>query len=250
MGCFVQFYEMKKHLFSLLIIILFSSCSNNFLEQHQLQEIHPDASLVIELTSIREKFENEASNNTFKIQFHGQSIIKCIKEKRIKVILQEYFPKQDFEIINTARSGLQVPQLLPFIEQDIGTHQADVLFFHAYGGTETGELEEYFEYLDKNFHGKVIIFNHHLSYPEDKEHNKKLTDLEDLTSIQIEELTKKYKFGFIGLRKDWRKFLELNKELQPIDLLRDGIHPNDNGKLVLEWILMEHFLCATYRNAL
>ncbi|MEN8817181.1 MAG: hypothetical protein ABF274_09990 [Nonlabens sp.] len=238
---------MKRFLF-LLIVLLLSSCSNNFLDQQQLQEIHPDKSLIEELISIREKLDKESLNSTFKIQFHGQSIVKGIKEKRIKSTLQEYFPKPDFEIINTARSGLQVPQLLPFIEEDIYSHQADVLFFHAYGGTETGELEKYFEFLDKKFQGKVIIFNHHLSYPEDKVRNKKLTTLEDLTSIQMEETAKKYKFGFIDVRKEWSTFLDLNKELKPTDLLRDGIHPNEDGKLVLEWILMEHFTKAINQN--
>ncbi|WP_405378527.1 hypothetical protein [Nonlabens sp. Asnod3-A02] len=95
----------------------------------------------------------------------------------------------------------------------------------------------------------MIIFNHHLSFPEDEVQNKKLTDLEDRTSLKMQDLAMEYNFGFIDLRGEWRRFLDLNKQVQPQDLLRDGIHPDDNGKRVLEWILMEHFIKAIYKES-
>jgi hypothetical protein len=237
---------MRSSLYVLSCTFLLSACSSP-LDKYQLPEITTSQILVTELYNSHKLItDNDKSSKTtsFKIQFHGQSIVKGIKEKRIKETLEGAFTATNFEIINTARSGLQVPQLLPLMAEDIYPQHADLLFFHAYGGTETGELEQFFKNLKTHFTGDVIIFNHHLSYPEDKKHNKKLTDLEDKTSIEMEKLALKYAFGFIDLRGEWHKFLDLNKEVAPQDLLRDGIHPNDDGKLLLENILMTHFTVA------
>jgi hypothetical protein len=247
MGSTLYIYEMKKLLYLLGSLLFLCNCSNKELKKYQLPEITPSQTLVTELNNSRKLItDNDKSPKTtsFKIQFHGQSIVKGIKEKRIKETLEDAFTGTNFEIINTARSGLQVPQLLPLMVEDIYSQHADLLFFHAYGGTETGELKKYFENLKTHFTGDVIIFNHHLSYPEDKKHNKKLTDLEDKTSIEMEKLAVKYAFGFIDLRSEWHKFLDLNKQVAPQDLLRDGIHPNDDGKLLLEHILMTHLIAA------
>jgi hypothetical protein len=238
---------MKKPLYILGSLLFLCNCSNKEVKKYQLPEITTSQILVTELNNSRKLItDNDKYSKTtsFKIQFHGQSIVKEIKEKLIKETLEEAFTGTNFEIINTARSGLQVPQLLPLMAEDIYPQHADLLFFHAYGGTETGELEQFFKNLKTHFTGDVIIFNHHLSYPEDKKHNIKLTDLEDKTSIEMEKLAVKYAFGFIDLRSEWHKFLELNKQVVPQDLLRDGIHLNDEGKLLLEHILMTHFITA------
>jgi hypothetical protein len=237
---------MRSSLYVLSYTFLLSACSSP-LDKYQLPKITPSQILVTELNNSRKLItDNDKSSKTtsFKIQFHGQSIVKGIKEKRIKETLEDAFTATNFEIINTARSGLQVPQLLPLMAEDIYPQHADILCLHAYGGTENGELEQFFKNLKTHFKGDVIIFNHHLSFPEDKKHNKKLTDLEDKTSIGMEKLAVKYSFGFIDLRSEWHKFLDLNKEVAPQDLLRDGIHPNDDGKLLLEHILMTHFIAA------
>jgi hypothetical protein len=238
---------MKKPLYILGSLLFLCNCSNKEVKKYQLPEITTSQILVTELNNSRKLItDNDKYSKTtsFKIRFHGQSIVKEIKEKLIKETLEEAFTGTNFEIINTARSGLQVPQLLPLMAEDIYPQHADLLFFHAYGGTETGELEQFFKNLKTHFTGDVIIFNHHLSYPEDKKHNIKLTDLEDKTSIEMEKLAVKYAFGFIDLRSEWHKFLELNKQVVPQDLLRDGIHLNDEGKLLLEHILMTHFITA------
>ncbi len=237
---------MRNPLFFLVGIFLFSSCSNS-LDKYLFPEITPSESLIIELKNSRnliKKIEKSSIKKSFKIQFHGQSIVKGIKEKRIKEILAKTFKTVDFEIVNTARSGFQVPQLLPLIEEDVYPQNANLLFFHAYGGTETGELDQFLKNLKNNFEGDVIIFNHHLSFSEDLIHNKELTDLENRTSIQMFELAEKYDFGFIDLRYEWHRFLSLNKQVSPSDLLRDHVHPNKDGKLILESILMSHFIKA------
>lgn len=249
MASTLQFYEMKKIIFYFFLSLVITSCSNDNLDQYKLPEIQPSQSLINALRSSRQTLNktNSKKNSTFKIQFHGQSIVYSIKSSRVETTLEGDFSDIDFEIINTARSGLQVPQLLPLIEEDIDGN-SDVLFFHAYGGTEAGELIQYFEYLKENFNGDVIIFNHHLSAPDDPAHNLKLTELENKTSAQMEEIASNYNFGFIDVRNDWRRFLELNKEIQPKDILRDGVHPNEDGRLLLEWILMEHFTKAINLN--
>ncbi|AGC76578.1 hypothetical protein LX97_01239 [Nonlabens dokdonensis] len=236
---------MKKLLVLSCYLCIISGCSDT-LDKYEFQNMVPSKSLIHELKSSKEKIKGAQDTDelVIKIQFHGQSIVKGIKEKRIKSTLENAFPHVEFNITNTARSGFQVPRLLPLMESDIYPEQADVLFFHAYGGTETGELDQFLKNLKINFKGDVIIFNHHLSFPDDPEQNQKLTKLENHTSVKIEKLANYYGFGFIDMRSEWATFIRLNKSITAGNLLRDGIHPNEEGKLILEHILMTHFIDA------
>jgi hypothetical protein len=233
----------------LLAIIFFSSCSPN-LPAGILPPINPDISLTNSLQNSREILSTNTTQKppVFKIQIHGQSVMRTVKERHIKAILQTEFPEIDFEINNSSRSGFRVPQLLPLIEEDIFKNSADLLFFHAYGGTETGELNQFCKKLKERFRGDVVIINHHLSYIEDEKLNDKLTIEEDNSSLVMESIARTYGFGFIDLRKDWRTYIELNHQINSSNLLRDFVHPNDCGKALLEWIITQHFIRAVQQN--
>lgn len=122
---------MRNFFYFVGLLFVLSACSSP-VNKYQLPEITPSQSLIKQLNNSRKLITNQHKSPkviSFKIQFHGQSIVKGIKEKRIKETLENTFEAVDFEIINTARSGLQVPQLLPLMEEDIYPQKANLLFF-------------------------------------------------------------------------------------------------------------------------
>jgi hypothetical protein len=234
------------------LLLLFAASQTSFsqsFEEATLPNIHVSEDLISALnntsTILKDKILYKKS---FKIQFYGQSIVQGISPDRFKEKLENRYPKVDFEVLNNAIGSYQAPKLLRTADYDLYPEYPDLLIFHVYGGIVDGALEELFINIKDRLDSDVVIFDHHLAFRETEKGQQKFTKHHDVNSIAIKELALKYNFGFIGVRDYWKEYLKLNPELNIKDLLRDHIHPNEDGKALLEWIIFESIVKAVKEN--
>jgi hypothetical protein len=239
---------MKSILSLLFIFQILQGCSQE-IPKNNLPKIDVSNQLIKALNNTSSILKrNTSKEKMFKIQFYGQSIVSGINVNRISTLLEKTYPNVEFEVINNAIGGYQAPKLLRTAEHDLYPQYADLIVFHVYGGVENGELEEMFSNIKNRLTSDVVIFDHHLSYVDNDIGQERLNEKQDKDSKMIECLAYKYNFGFIGVRDAWRSYLKLNTSLTIKDLLRDNVHPNEDGKVLLEWILMEHLIDAIKKN--
>ena len=190
----------------------------------------------------------DVHNRPFKIQFYGQSIISGLNMERIEQKLNERFPGVNFEILKNSIGGYQAPVLRKTAHFDLYPEYPDLLIFHVYGGTKTGDLEEILCSIKSRLTSDVLIFDHHYSYEEDSIKQISRNIYQDKESQVLRDLTNKYGFGVIPVRKYWAEFLKLNPRYNIKDLLKDTIHPNDYGNQLLEYIILESLFKAVATN--
>ena len=237
-----------KFILPLLIIFSMLSGYSQEIPKYNLPTIKVSNQLVKSLKNTSSILTNTSEKKVFKIQFYGQSIVSGIDMRRITNLLEDTYPNVKFVILNNAIGGYQAPKLVRTAEHDLYPQYPDLIIFHVYGGIENGELEEIFYNIKNRLTSDVIIFDHHISYVDNDLGQEKLNKKQDENSKIIKNLAIKYNFGFIGVRDVWKNYLELNTSLTIKDLLRDIVHPNDEGKILLEWILMEHFIKAVQKT--
>jgi hypothetical protein len=238
-----------KSLVFLFIVFQASQVSSQELIDYVLPQIKVSENLINSVSYTSSVFKGEiVTQRPFKVQFYGQSIIAGIDKSRIKRQLLKLYPGLDFEIINNAIGGYQAPQLIKTAEYDLYPEYADLIVFHVYGGLKNGELEKLFSNIRTRLSSDVIILDHHISFSDTQIGQQRLDKLQDSDSKAIEQLAHECGFGFLGVRALWKDFLNLNPSIKVKDLLRDGVHPNDLGKLLLEWIVINNLKKAIDAN--
>jgi hypothetical protein len=211
--------------------------------------VEPSSKLASILNNSSVYLNNGLSRKSpFKIQFYGQSIVAGLNLKRIEQTFQEDFPEVNIEILNNSIGGYQAPLLKQTAYFDLYPEYPDLLIFHAYGGIESGELEELFIDIKSNLASEVVVFDHHISYVKDSVGQVDNIQLQDKQSAYIEQLAEKYGYGFISVRDYWKEFLRLNKDFNIKSLLRDNVHPNDAGNCLMEMVLVESLNKAIKSN--
>lgn len=150
----------------------------------------------------------------------------------MKDYLTEHFPYADITLENRAIGGFSGERIIRTAVHDVYPAYPDLVLFHVYGGEEHGDLEQLFFNIRKYTTAEILLFNHHIS------RNQSTFDENSYQYLRI--LANKYNCEFVDVSKEWSRYL-MDNALQPSDLLRDGVHPNQNGNWLLSQLIGRHF---------
>ena len=168
------------------------------------------------------------------ILFYGQSIVGTgYPTSVVKKYLSEKYPNAKLTINNRAIGGYQAPKLQHTAFYDLYPEDPDLVIFHVYGGEKGGELEGIFENIRKYTTAEVLTWTHHVDCSNPA---KAL----DSASAVRRELARKYEFEMADVRERWKRYL-LKTGASARSLLRDAIHPNQQGGTLLGEMLLPHF---------
>jgi len=170
-----------------------------------------------------------------KILIYGQSIVASqIFNEQLAERLKEKFPYADITIENNAIGGFGGDRLVGTSEYSVRYNCADLIIFHVYGGEKHGELEQIFSDIRKNTTADVLVLGHHMV------DNDKMLFPESFDSFQhLRYIVNKYNLEWVDVSKQWLKYL-LDNNLKREDLLRDYVHPNRAGNLLLSRLVISH----------
>ncbi|WP_194851618.1 SGNH/GDSL hydrolase family protein [Nonlabens antarcticus] len=236
---------------TIILLFLIQCCYgfNHNLNKAKLPPIEVSTQLTAQLQQTANYLNNKTqSTRPFKIQFYGQSIVAGMDMQSVEKRLKNDFPDVKFQLLNNAIGGYQANLIKETAYHDLYPAHPDLLIFHVYGGTKTGELEELFCEITSRLTSDVLIFDHHISYVEGSLKQQDHIKYQDEESSTIKNLADKYGFGFINVRQYWKDFLTLNPDYTIKSLLRDDVHPNEEGNALLEYILFESLQKAVKRN--
>jgi hypothetical protein len=170
--------------------------------------------------------------NKVKILFYGQSIVAEGWHRLMVKKLQARYPYAIIEAENRAIGGHTAPVLVRCAAQDLYPFYPDLVVFHVYNGVDSGELERIFYNIRKFTTAEILTFSHHYCrVPRDMDYDE---------SQFYKYLAQKYDCEFVNVHEEWGKYLKLHN-LEPGQLLSDGIHHNGLGFLVIQEMLMKHF---------
>ncbi len=168
-----------------------------------------------------------------KILIYGQSIVGSTHfTKNMKDYLTTHFPYADLTLENRAIGGFSGERIARTAVHDVYPSYPDLVIFHVYGGEEHGDLEQLFTNIKKYTTAEILLFNHHISGGQ--------RTYEESSYQYIRYLANKYNCEFVDVSKEWSRYLTDNA-LVPSDLLRDGVHPNQNGNWLLSQLIGRHF---------
>ncbi|MDD2380465.1 MAG: hypothetical protein PHV35_02085 [Mariniphaga sp.] len=187
--------------------------------------------------------------NEVKILVYGQSISEQEWWLHIKEYVKDQYPHANIVMENKAIGGFASQLLCKTVEMDVCSFYPDLVLLHIYGDVACYDSVLYT--IRSRTAAEVVITNDH--YTEEN-------DWSDTMSYHLlPSLAEKYKCDLINIRDPWKKYLKDNN-LEPAKLLKDGVHLNDDGNLVMAELIKPVFtfrqhhppdpfgLCTIYRE--
>lgn len=174
--------------------------------------------------------------NTVRVLFYGQSITKQDWWKVVAAHLRQRYPHADLVIENRAIGGFASPQLRRTMVHDIPGFAPDLIIFHDYGGEP--EYEEILRWIRSNTTAEMLLQTDHITWLPNPAGGESEKDLKSYNWHEkhcrewLPEMAQKYGLGLLDVREAWRRHLAENN-LQPKDLLRDGVHLNAAGDALM-----------------
>lgn len=172
------------------------------------------------------------SGRPVRILFYGQSIEGEWTSLLISA-LRERYPGTRIVSENRAIGGWGVPRLVKTLKHDILRARPDLVSFHAYQGTPR-QWEQLLSDLRRETTADIITRSDHLG----------ASGLPDRVptgeEIMLRSLAAKYDVEMVDLRQEWIDYLESHR-LKPPDLLRDCIHLNRRGNVLMAALYERHF---------
>lgn len=178
--------------------------------------------------------------NPVRILFYGQSITEQPWTKIVEEDLRKRFPNADLTIENRAIGGHASNLLVKTAEADLYPFYPDLTIFHVYG--DHRRYEDIIRRIRERTTSEVLLQSDHLngSAKLDEE-----TDPLKLTPANwepwfnynfIPSLAEKYGVEIATQRDDWKRYVA-SHNLQPQDLLKDGVHLNEHGEFLMAEIV-------------
>lgn len=168
-----------------------------------------------------------------RILLYGQSIVS-ISPLMINLIsenLHARFPYADITIENRAIGGYQADRLVRTSVHDMYPFYPDLVIFHDYGGEYDGTLERMISNLRRYTTADILLFNDHM--------NSRQTEIPDFRPKLFRYLAEKYDCELVDVSTEWPRYLKENN-IPASRLLRDVVHPNDDGFHVLITLILRH----------
>lgn len=191
-----------------------------------------------------------------KIVFQGDSITDAGRDKRnyhdvgpgypkyASEALTQSFPDIEFEFINFGISGNRTSQLFDRLYKDAIVFQPDVVsvligindIWHKYGNEHISTTDEQFalnyrcilERLRNETNAKIVMLAPFLLDAEPYDGMR--VDLERRLPI-VRALAEEFADVYIPLDKHFEEALKSQPE--PLYYSKDGVHPNDNGRMFI-----------------
>lgn len=178
-----------------------------------------------------------------RVLFYGQSITKQKWWVDVANDLKKRFPNADLIIENRAIGGFDASRLIRPAEHDLYPFYPDLTIFHVYGGDE--DYEAIIANLRRSTTSEIAFHSDHITWQPthtnaDSPDNLKTYEWHNFHSIHwLAKIAHKYGGELIEIRRPWRQYLKDNN-LQPKDLLSDGVHLNDQGNFLLANLVKPH----------
>ena len=193
---------------------------------------------------------------SLKILFQGDSITDAGRDKRnyhdvgpgypkyASEAIAEAFPDTEFEFINFGIGGNRTSQLFDRLYADGIVFQPDVIsiligindIWHRYGSGRIATTDEQFalnyrciiERIKKETNAKIVILAPFLLDAEPYEGMR--ADPERALPV-VRKLAEEYADVYIPLDEHFTEALKTQPE--PLYYSKDGVHPNDNGRMFI-----------------
>lgn len=187
--------------------------------------------------------------NTVRVLFYGQSITADTWTRTVEETLRRRYPLTDFVIDNRALGGYYAKSLVRTAEADLYPFYPDLLIFHVYG--DEGPYEDVIRRVRERTTADILMASDHVA-PRVGERLDEETDPSKLRppktgepeaawrgSVFLPRVAKKYGAELADVRTLWKQYLR-DTGLAPADLLRDGLHLNDRGNVLMSEIMLAH----------
>ncbi len=172
-----------------------------------------------------------------KVLMYGQSIVGSdVFTADIKKYLQQKYPNADVTLENRAIGGFQADRLVRTATSDLYPYYPDLVIFHDYDGSSraetgrSGELERMISNIRRYTTADIILFNDHLMMNE---------PLSEVSADYWRYLAAKYDCELVDVTREWPRYVE-EHHLEVKALLRDRVHPNEDGLALLTALIVRH----------
>ncbi len=170
------------------------------------------------------------ARNTVRILFYGQSITEQKWSAEVTRRLKGKYPNANLIIENRAIGGHSSQLLWRTAEADLYPFQPDLLVFYVYGSHI--DYETIIKNVRERTTAEILIQNEHLTNKEDLAVPTSTPTTKNwsawMSEVFLPDVAKRYGAELLDQRKAWREYLTKNN-LEPKDLLIDGVHLNDKG---------------------
>lgn len=181
---------------------------------------------------------NPWKHNSVKILVYGQPITaQGYIDRFLKNELSKLYPDARISIENRSISGYGAEKLVRTSYQDLYPVYPDLIIFHDYGGTYTGELERIVSNVRRYTTSEFMILTHHVDLG--------VGNWNAECSTVIRELAAKYGCEVVDMRTDWAAYIK-QENLEPNMLLADSVHPNERGRNLMAKLVARHFIFNPY----
>jgi lysophospholipase L1-like esterase len=178
--------------------------------------------------------------HTVRVLFYGQSITEQKWSQFVAEDLKQRFPNANLVIENRSLGGFASQLLVKTAESDLYPFQPDLLIFHVYGAHD--KYEDIIRRTRERTSAEILIQTDHLQKPEEFDEETDASKLPPagkhwgafMNHNWLPSIAKKYQCELCDQRALWKQYLKINN-LQPKDLLKDGVHLNAHG----EWLMAE-----------
>ncbi len=166
-----------------------------------------------------------------RILIYGQSILgNSGLTKLMSDYLHRQFPYADIQLENRAIGGFDGPRLVSTAVHDLYPFYPDLLIFHVYGGQQSGEVERIISNVRRYTTADILLVDDHQT--SNAEVQKSSIDF-------WRQLAQKYDCELVDLSVTWSAYLR-EHALQPVQLLREGPHPNIDGYTLMTYLIGRH----------
>jgi len=167
----------------------------------------------------------------------GQSITAQEWTDLLVERLRERYPGTIIQMENHSIGGWFVWRLMRIMYHGVLQARPDLVIFSAYQGNYD-HWERVLSAIRRETNAEIILRTAHVDRGVWERRNEEPRDNSEV--VMLRHLAQKYDCEFIECRNEWIGYLETNS-LQGMDFLRDGIHLNRKGDVLMAQLFERHF---------
>ena len=184
---------------------------------------------------------------TVRILLYGQSITAGQWGVQLEEHLRQAYPHANLIYERKPLSGFSTERLVKTSEADLYPAYADLVIFHDYGNNE--DYETMIRKLREQTTSEILIQGDHFRRSEqvvDESNPSKLESRKQQWAASrnrefLPQLARKYGCGFDHRRETWKAYLT-EHDLQPGQLVKDDVHPNEHGTYLMTELIKAYLV--------
>jgi hypothetical protein len=238
-----------------LLLLILAVTVTRIKHRQEIDPVSDEQKLARSLEIVRTSTPED--RKVLKVLFYGQSITKSGWTDKVVSHWHEAYPNTVFVVENRAIGGFASQWLVRTTQQDIAAFYPDLIIFHVYG--DHRKYEQIIRYFRTDTAADVLVQTDHgeeLPDPVCEEglqvtlhrpagcasylwlHQRLWSD--EMSYHKIPSFAKEYGLAMEPQRGWWRDYL-LKTHVAPKSLLKDHIHPNEQGKVLLANFFNQYF---------